>query len=343
MSRTSVVTIDDIPGLRQSMTKRAEEVAPFPVTRIRDVEDMDEAGRWLVDDIWPTEGVGLLAGSPKTGKTWVALELGIAVASGKPFLGSYPVPKAGPVLMFGAEDRPGDLKARVVGICNARAVEIDALAFDLIDIPSLTLDRPAEFARLQATVKKERPALVILDPFVRLFRGSENDAGAVSRVLGQLRALQREFAVAVLVVHHVRKHAVQGGAENIRGSGDFHAWADSSIVLRRRGQNVADVKIEHRRTRSPEPFRVALAGEGDVHLEVVASAENNGQVVADERTRALSFIRERRLVGRTELREHLQIRNERVGELLEQLCAEGLIVPEGRAWAAAPRSVPSST
>jgi len=37
--------------------------------------------RWAVPDLVP-EGLGLLAGKPKTGKSWLALDLGIAVAAG---------------------------------------------------------------------------------------------------------------------------------------------------------------------------------------------------------------------------------------------------------------------
>ena len=46
--------------------------------------------------------------------------------------------------------------------------------------------------------------------------------------------MSREFRVAVALVHHARK----GGAEDVgvgpRGSGDFYAWADSLLYVRRR-------------------------------------------------------------------------------------------------------------
>ncbi|MGD0679727.1 MAG: AAA family ATPase, partial [Polyangiaceae bacterium] len=299
MSRTtSAVTMDDIQSLRpRRLPAQAEDAVPFPVTRIRDIKDLDETARWLVDGIWPTEGVGVLAGSPKTGKTWLAVELGIAVASGRPFLGQFGVRKAGSVLMFGAEDRAADLKARASGICKARNQDLDALAFDLIEVASLSIDHPTEFARLRATVRKVRPALVILDPFVRLFRGSENDAGAVSSVLGRLRALQRECAVAMLVVHHVRKRdAVEASAASIRGSGDFHAWADTSITLGRRRGGVIRANVEHRSSRSPEPLFFRLPPEGDAYLEVVNEQVDGGLDAegnrADDKARALAFIRE---------------------------------------------------
>ena len=78
------------------------------------------------------------------------------------------------------------------------------------------------------------PRLLVLDPFVRLHRIDENDAGQVSALLGYLRELQREHDVAVLVVHHARKNGSAGqSGQSLRGSGDFFAWADSLLYVRR--------------------------------------------------------------------------------------------------------------
>ena len=52
---------------------------------------------------------------PKSCKTWLALEMAVAVASGRPCLGRFPVPRPGPVLLFGAEDAPHQLKGRIEG------------------------------------------------------------------------------------------------------------------------------------------------------------------------------------------------------------------------------------
>src|ERR1035437_10101689 len=49
------------------------------------------------------EGVTLLSARPKAGKTLIALQLGIAVAKGEPFLGKYDTVK-GPVLYVTVDD-----------------------------------------------------------------------------------------------------------------------------------------------------------------------------------------------------------------------------------------------
>jgi RecA-family ATPase len=57
------------------------------------------------------EGVSLLAGPPKVGKSWLSLALGIAVASGGTAFGRIPV-RQGPVLYLALEDTLRRLQAR---------------------------------------------------------------------------------------------------------------------------------------------------------------------------------------------------------------------------------------
>ena len=338
----AVVTADDIRLPAHRNDSLGPE--PFAVRKIHEVQDFPENRRWLIDEIWPIEGVGLLAASPKLGKTWLASEMGVAVASGRSFLSCFDVPEAGPVLMFSAEDHATDMKRRIAGICRARDIDVATLNLSLIDSSTLTLNRSSEFARLKATVQDVRPKLLVLDPFVRLHTGSENDASSVSRVLGRLRALQRDLQIAILVVHHVRKRdsgTTAGSA--IRGSGDFHAWGDTSIFLKRRGQNV-EMRVEHRAALSREPYAIRLTGDTDVHLELVATDVVADQEVAAERdlgAEAVAFLQVHGPTNRDALRRHLGVRNERVGEVLEQLAVEGLAAREGRVWVAVPSSVPA--
>jgi len=69
--------------------------------------------RWIIPDILP-EGLTLLAGKPKLGKSWLALDAGLAVAGGGAVLGR--VPESGPVLYLALEDNPRRLQRRMTRI-----------------------------------------------------------------------------------------------------------------------------------------------------------------------------------------------------------------------------------
>ena len=60
--------------------------------------------RWLVEPLWGAEAVGIIGGEPKCGKSFLALDLAVAVASGTACLGRFRAARAARVLLFAAED-----------------------------------------------------------------------------------------------------------------------------------------------------------------------------------------------------------------------------------------------
>jgi hypothetical protein len=288
------------------------------VVRACDIPDANPEQAWLVDDIWREAGVGIVGGPPKGLKTWLVADLAVSVASGGTFLERHGVRWAGPVLCYFAEDSLSDIKARLTSLCRGRQIALQALDIHLIGASRLHLDAPFDFAWLEGQVRALRPRLLVLDPFVRIFRGNEDDAGHVAAVLGLLRKLQRDYGMAVALVHHARKGATTTSGATLRGSGDLHAWGDSNLYLTptRAGSRVV---VEHRSARAPEPFTVALrlgdqeAVEGLVAIEDVDDDDETTESAAplDERVLALlgsspaplglTSLQQRLRVGRTRL------------------------------------------
>ena len=212
---------------------------------------------WLVEGIWPEQGVGFLGGHPKSCKSWLALDIALSVASRTAVLGKYAVQRGGPVLVFAAEDSPPMVRARFAGMAAARGVSLEDLPIQLVLADRLRLESDGDQARLRATLEMIQPTLLILDPFVRMTGIDENSAQEVSCVLGYLRELQRSLGVAILVVHHVRKSSGNGGLA-LRGSGDFWAWSDTNLYLHRK-QAGLELAIEHRNASTPEPMAIELS------------------------------------------------------------------------------------
>ena len=192
--------------------------------------------RWLVTGLWSDEAVGIVGGEPKCCKSFLALDLALAVAAGVPCLRRFPVAHSGRVLLYAAEDALIIVRRRLEGIAAAAGVELADLDIQVITAPTLRLDLEADRRSLALTVAKLQPRLLILDPFVRLHRIDENASGEVAPLLAYLRELQRRYRLAVLVVHHAKKGAGRARAgQALRGSSEFHAWGDSNLYLRREG------------------------------------------------------------------------------------------------------------
>jgi RecA-family ATPase len=238
-------------------------VSLLPVELAHRLADRPDERRWLVEGLWADEAVGIVGGEPKCCKSFLALDLAIAVASGAPCLRRYPVPRPGRVLLYAAEDALHLVRRRLEGICRAAGVDLAALEVHVITAPTLRLDHAGDRDRLAATVAMLRPRLLVLDPFVRLHRIDENVSGEVAPLLAYLRELQRRYQVGVLVVHHARKGAARARAgQALRGSSEFHAWGDSNLYLRRVGEQLT-LTVEHRAAASIAGISLALAGDGD--------------------------------------------------------------------------------
>ena len=299
-------------------------MTPLTIVRIARLPVAPEGGRWLVEGLVAEEAVGFIGGMPKTGKTWLGLDLAVAVASGVPALGRFPVHRPGPVLLYTAEDPAATVRERVAGIAQSAGIDLEKLAVGLITEPTLRLDLDADRDRLAAALARVKPRLLVLDPLVRLHRGDENSASEISEILGFLRQMQRTYACAILLVHHVRKSGPSDNGQALRGSGDLHAWGDSNLyVTRQDGKTV--LVPEHRAHPPTPPVAISIRGTPPRLLAGdVVSTDLDGRV--DDRI--LATISERPM-ARAELRDQLRLRNETLSEAVARLVRAGRVVVQG--------------
>lgn len=299
----------------------------LPVLIARQLPAHAPEQRWLVEQLWGAEAVGIIGGEPKCGKSFLALDLAVAVASGTACLGRFRAARAARVLLFAAEDPLHVVRERLEGITAARGVALGDLPLFVITAPSLRLDHPDHCERLWETVEKIRPALLVLDPFVRLHAIDENAAGEVAPLLAFLRHLQRKHHLAVALVHHARKDAGRARpGQALRGSSEFHAWGDSNLYLRRRDPHLR-LSIEHRAARSPDDLTLELATD-PLALRIAnlaAAAEPPNHLSAAHRIEHALLAATAPLTVR-ELRAICRIRSETLCAALDALVADGRVI-----------------
>lgn len=302
----------------------------LPVVHASDLETAEPDQDWLIDDLWGVGSVGILGGSPKSFKTWLALDMAVSLASATPCLGAYQPRRRGRVLLFAAEDAPRVVRKRLDGLCRIREVDLRDLEIYAITTDVLRLDVTAHQKRLAATIDSVKPDLLILDPLVRMHAIDENRAGEVAQLLAYLRSLQRKYGTAIILVHHTRKSGSSGQpGQALRGSGDLHAFGDDNIFLRRKDDALL-LTLEHRAAPSPDPVELRMVDEGEPHLRVTGPVRSRPR---DHREAVLMHLQSSgEPVTRTALREQLRIRNQDLGEALKTLLAEGLAVRTSTGW-----------
>jgi hypothetical protein len=311
---------------------------PLTVKRIAEVDAEIPTHRWLVEDLWGRGAVGIVGGAPKCCKSWLGLDIALSVASGTPCLGRFPVTRAGPSLVYLAEDAAPMVRERILGICNHRRLDIETLDLHLIDTPSLRLDLDADRTSLAAAVGAIRPKLLLLDPLVRLHRADENSSADISALLGFLRELQRRFDTAVLLVHHMsKKHRAQLG-QALRGSGDLHAFGDCNAYLVRKNDKLL-LSVEHRFAKQSDPIPLALVSDdhGDnTHLEILDRAANDQRLPLSETVRRALAHADQPLT-RAALRSTLRVNNHRLGLALDELEKRRIAIRGPKGWALIPQ------
>lgn len=242
---------------------------------LKSVNELTGLGEeWLIRGIWPSEGVGIIAAEPKSGKTWLALELAVCVASGAACLGEFPVETPSTVLFFNGEDSERIQKDRLANIMRAKGLNYSDLAkLKIIRADSLRLDIVEDLNSLRAIVETNEPKLVILDPFVRLHRINENNSAEVAELLGRLRDIQKDFNTAIILVHHQTKAGGKNtrGGTRMRGSSELHAWGDANLFLnkQRNGELALDIELRTSTSVTDVPLEL-IAVNGGVHLQDVS-------------------------------------------------------------------------
>jgi len=314
------------------MTGATSPAQPLPVVLASALLETPPAQRWLIDSLWGTCDVGVIGGTPKSCKTWLGLDMAVSVASATPCLGHFQVRRCGPALVYLAEDSAHAVRERLVALCHHRRVAFEHLDVRVITAPSLHLDLDLDLERLDATLAQHTPAMLLLDPLVRMHHADENNAQEIARILGALRELQRRHNTAIVLTHHTRKNQrSQQHGQSLRGSGDLHAWVDSALYLSHHKDSLQLV-IEHRNAPAPQPYALQLRGEPP-RLALIDASPQDAQANLDERL-LTTLRRSDTALRRTALRAMLAVNNERLGEALSSLEKLGRIrrTPDG--WVA---------
>jgi hypothetical protein len=301
-----------------TMTPGGEQV--LPVVRVAELPSEELAERWLVEELWCAQAVGVIGGAPKCAKTWLGLDMALSVATGTPCLGKYAVREPGPVLVYLAEDALRVVRERIEGMARHRGLDLDEVRIHVITAPVLRLDQDRDRQRLWETTRRLRPRLVVLDPLVRLHSIDENHAGDVAELLAYIRSVQRQLGPSVVLVHHTRKNAGDGvtAGLGLRGSGDIHAFGDSNLYLRRAEERLI-LSSEHRSAAAAAPVQLTLVATdvATTHLEVIRGPEDQRGRGLEEQV--LDLLAPGEVLTRTRLRDALAVNNERLGNALESL------------------------
>jgi hypothetical protein len=228
---------------------RPEHRAPMTTDELLDMPQPE----WLVDGIFP-QGLSVMFGAPKAGKSYLALSMAWSIATGRPWFSRNRDRQPQQVLYLAGEG-VGDLRLRAEALLEHTNVHPGGrLSWWPV---SLQLSNPTDAARLRLEVEKMGARVVIVDTWAR-YAGvrDENDAAQTQQAVNALEALTRE-GVSVVVVHHASKQGVMRGSSALAGAveaavrveiNDITGQVRMSSEMARRGSGFRDITLAYRKS-----------------------------------------------------------------------------------------------
>lgn len=189
---------------------------------------------FVVEDLLP-QGLHLLAGAPKIGKSWLALWLCLCTAQGKPLWNFATKPCE--VLYLCLEDSFQRIQSRLFDLTEDAPPSLH-FAVMAEQLHSGLVEQIEQFLQ-------EHPAtgLVVIDTLQRIrTAGNEvNPYASDYRDIGVLKTLADRHRIAILLIHHLRKLNDDDPMNMISGTTGLSGATDSNFVLRKnkRGENTA--------------------------------------------------------------------------------------------------------
>ena len=216
----------DLAGIEIEAPRYVRAPAAVPIVRF--LSDADAAVRpsWLLKGWLPKQGVALLAGQSRIGKTFLSLELAGALATGGSFFGRPARERVG-VLILAAEGA-GTIAPRLEALRVHRLGGIDAAALPIAWAEIADANEIGAIVGTAAAAMQERFGLrlgmVAVDTVAAAFGVDENDAQLATLAMKALGRLAADADVLVVAVAHFGKSDGAG----VRGSS---AWTASADVI----------------------------------------------------------------------------------------------------------------
>lgn len=229
-----------------------EEITPWDLDSVTDFGPIIHTPmRWVLPGIIPEAGCGLIVAAPKVGKTRIAIEVALGLASGSKPLG-ISVRKPQAVGFFSLEDGEYLFAERLsTGMQEKRSafhwdgrvrMQGKQIVWEppkplplLTGFKSIDLSTEADKTRLLQTIQKYDLKLVIIDT-LSMAIGSSNvsDSKEMNAILKDVREIAKATRCAVMFIHHTRKRVFEKGEsiqESILGSTALHAWTEFVLSL----------------------------------------------------------------------------------------------------------------
>lgn len=221
--------------------------------------------RFIVDGmIYP--GIHILSGDPKIGKSWMMLDMCLAVAKGENFLSRKT--ERGQVVYMALEDTFISLQSRMYELTDEPS---ENLFFTLLanSIGSGLEEDLRDCKKMFSDLK-----MIVIDTLQKIRNSIDMKYGADYQELSILKSIADQLGIAIVLVHHNRKARDSNPNNLISGTNGIAGCADGLLVFTRSGENA----------------KLHISGRGAPSLELNLKREKSKWILLDDAPESVSDI-----------------------------------------------------
>jgi len=247
----------------------------------KDLLEMEFAPlKWIIPNFL-TEGLAVLGGKPKQGKTIFSIGLALAVSQGTDLFGNRIEANEGDAVYISLEDNYRLFKTRIERIEEAKKLSDKDLRglrvhFDIPRIDNGGLEKIKSIVKHNSDVR-----LVVIDPLVNFKPAKAHGYDADYQYMAQLKNIADKYGIAVLLVHHLKKSKVTDAIDGFSGSVGITGAADNLMLLNRYNGDMSELLMIGKNIKSTSyAMRLNESSYWDVigNLEEMQSTQGKQQI-----------------------------------------------------------------
>lgn len=304
-----------------------EKKSKIRLLTAREIQEMElPAAEWIVEGLIP-EGLIILAGRPKIGKSWMALGISISVANGTKALGSFNTKKS-KVLYIALEDNKQRLKNRIVNIIGGEQEKIAPVELLFLDenfnFPKINEGGLEEISNIIDDDEEIR--MVVIDTLGRSIadkkRKDNNLYLADYEISSKIQELAMKRNISIMLLHHTKKGNEENVFDEISGTTGLTGAMDTMMVIKEKSNEYT----LHIRGRDVEEAEYRIEFDKNLFCWNVTE-KKEGKELSAEREEILTMLETyNRGMGTGEIAELLGKKTSNISKLLKKLMADELII-----------------
>jgi hypothetical protein len=218
-----------------ALAEHERRIAQFHWVQLRDLVKRPPAS-WLIAGILPHEEINMLYGASGAGKSFVALDMSLAIARGVPWRDL--AVKRGAVGWIAAEAE-GSLRNRYIAYCKKHDLNVDTLDNFAVLGAGVNLSDTVSIQMLADSAARFAPALIVIDTLAAASAGANENSSDMAVILANCRLVYRVTGATVLLVHHSGKNEDLGA----RGWSGIRAAVHAELHVCKRDSDTREIAI----------------------------------------------------------------------------------------------------